>query len=62
MTYIFEGVKHTYRADFLLTETNELIDIKGVHFFKDHDPTQVMINPYDPSKNDMYEAKHQCMI
>ena len=21
-----------------------------------------MINPYDPSLNDLYEAKHQCMI
>ena len=54
--YEHNNSKHVYHPDFLV-ET-EIYEIKGPQFFKDGK----MINPYDPSLNDLYEAKHQCMI
>jgi len=41
---------------------DELIEIKGLQFFEDRDPTKRMVNPYDHSQDDIYEAKHQCML
>lgn len=38
---------------------NNLYEIKGEHFF---DTNGNMINPYDETQNDLYEAKHQCML
>lgn len=37
---------------------NTLVEIKSDHFFKDGK----MINPYDRSQDDIYEAKHHCML
>lgn len=54
--YEYNNSKHVYHPDFLV-ET-EIYEIKGPQFFKDGK----MINPYDPSLNDLYEAKHQCII
>ena len=56
-TYEYNGVQHKYYPDFRID--NELYELKGAHFF---DETGKMINPYDRSKDDLYEAKHQCMI
>jgi len=60
-TYEYDGITHTYRPDFLLLDENICIDIKGEHFFKDHDPTQEMINPFDRSQDALYQAKYECM-
>lgn len=49
-----------YYPDFSV-ETR-LYEIKGDHFFEDRNPLKKMINPYDKSQNDRYEAKHQCML
>lgn len=54
--YEYMGKEHFYFPDFLYN--NELVEIKGSHFF-DGDK---MINPYDNEMNDLYESKHQCMI
>ena len=60
--------KRTYEPDFLIGNT--LYEIKGLHFFLNYDKTQRMINPFgrkdDPEivkyRDDIMEAKHQCMI
>lgn len=52
--YIFEGVTHKYFPDFSID--NQLVEIKGDHFF---DTNGKMICPWDASKNDIYEIKHQ---
>lgn len=60
--------KRTYEPDFLIGNT--LYEIKGLHFFLNGDKTQRMINPFgrkdDPEivkyRDDIMEAKHQCMI
>lgn len=66
--YVFDGIKHKYHPDFLLLDDNEIIEIKGDHFFKD-DGT--MFCPFrNPSWDDnqydsvcrKFEEKHQCMI
>ena len=49
-----------YYPDFKVQ--NRFYEIKGDQFFEDKDPTKRMINPYDASQNDRYEAKHQCML
>ena len=41
---------------------NEIHEIKGLQFFENKNPKNRMINPYDRSQDDLYEAKHQCMI
>jgi hypothetical protein len=38
------------------------IEIKGLQFFENKDPAGRMINPYDRSMDEIYEAKHRCMI
>ena len=53
--YMFQGTKHYYHPDFLIN--GQLYEVKGDQFF-DGDK---MINPYD-KENDLFEAKHQCMI
>lgn len=55
-SYEFDGKTHKYYPDFRVRET--FIEIKGSHFFEG----EKMINPYDRSQDDLYEAKHQCMI
>lgn len=54
--YYYNGQKRIYNPDF---EVNgELYEIKGYHFFRDGK----MINPFDRSQDNLYEAKHQCML
>lgn len=36
-----------------------LVEVKGDQFFKEDGTMQ---NPYDHTQDDLYEAKHQCMI
>jgi hypothetical protein len=68
LTYEFDGKIKTYIPDFEVE--GELVEIKGLHFFEDKDPNKKMINPYkrndEPEKvkyrDDLMEAKHQCMI
>jgi len=55
-TYLFNNKEHTYTPDFIIGD--EYADVKGTHFIKDNR----MINPYDRSLDDQYEAKHQCII
>lgn len=52
--YNHNNKTHCYIPDFLYK--GEYVEIKGDHFFKDGK----MINPFDDSQNDLYEAKHQC--
>ena len=59
-TYMFEGKEHKYYPDFYIE--GEYYEYKGTQFFKNHDINERMINPYDRSKDDLYEAKHQCML
>ena len=46
-----------YYPDFRIK--NKYIELKGPHFFNENGK---MINPYDRSQDDLYEAKHQCML
>ena len=54
LAYTFNGIEHTYFPDFRLD--GKLIEIKGPQFFKDGK----MVNPYNHSQDDLFEAKHQC--
>jgi hypothetical protein len=56
LEYEYENVKHIYKPDFRLDD-GTLVEIKGTQFFKDGK----MINPWDHSKDGLFEAKHQCM-
>lgn len=58
-SYEYNGTKNYY-PDFLVEDN--YVELKGAHFFENHDITKRMINPYDRSQDDYYEAKHQCMI
>lgn len=55
LLYVFKGVNHYYYPDFEID--GQLYEIKGDQFFK-KDGT--MCNPYDHSRDDIAEAKHQC--
>ena len=61
-TYCCRDKEHRYYPDFLINETNEFHEIKGDQFFLDNDTSKRMINPFDRSQDDIYEAKHQCML
>lgn len=54
--YYLNGKKHAYFPDFRVD--GRLVEIKGEHFFKDGK----MINPFDRNQDDLYEAKHRCML
>ena len=59
--YTFNNKTYLYFRDFEI-EVNGityLIELKGSHFFN-FDGT--MCNPYDHSQDELYEAKHQCML
>lgn len=58
--YIVEEKEHYYFPDFCIN--GQLVEIKGLQFFEDKDPTKKMINPYDSSRNELAEAKHQCAL
>ena len=55
--YIINDITHKYCPDFIVD--NSYIEIKGEQFFKEDGTMQ---NPYDHSQDEIYEAKHQCMI
>ena len=58
--YVYNDKEHLYFPDFRIE--NEYIEIKGLQFFENKDDTKRMINPFDRSLDDKFEAKHQCMI
>ena len=55
--YVYDGKEHWYMPDFVVD--SQYVEIKGDHFFNE-DGT--MRNPWDSSLDDLYEAKHQCML
>jgi hypothetical protein len=55
--YVFDGKEHWYMPDFKVND--QFIEIKGDHFFK---ADGTMQNPWDHTLDNLYEAKHQCMI
>ena len=59
--YYYENKLHIYYPDFLINN-QELIEIKGLHFFENYNINNRMINPYNRDLDDLAEAKHQCMI
>lgn len=58
--YTYDGKTHYYQPDFEVN--NEYIELKGLQFFENYNPNGKMINPFDRSQDDLYEAKHQCML
>lgn len=60
--YEYDGKKHIYQPDFIIN--NKLYEIKGIHFFENHNPNGKMICPFNRNKytDGIAEAKHQCMI
>lgn len=67
--YFVENTIKFYFPDFKVN--NEFIEIKSLHFFVNKNPNGNMINPYKRNKytpeelkirDDIMEAKHQCMI
>ena len=58
--YFYQNKIHYYIPDFIVN--GEYQEIKGLHFFKNCDMNETMINPFDRTQDDKYEAKHQCMI
>lgn len=55
--YKFENTKHLYFPDFQID--NMLFEIKGNQFLTESGKWK---NPYDESKNELYEAKHKCAL
>ena len=58
--YSCNEIVHKYIPDFMVE--GQYVELKGLQFFEDKDPSKKMINPYDHNQDDVYEAKHQCMI
>lgn len=56
LTYWFNNKRHYYYPDFQIN--GALVELKGSHFFEDGK----MINPYDRTMDELFEAKHQCML
>lgn len=57
LKYDFNGKEHYYEPDFKVN--NELIEIKGPHFFNEKGE---FINPYNKNLNELYKVKYQCML
>ena len=55
--YEFEDKKHKYFPDFKYK--GKLIEIKGNQFVKENGEWQ---NPFDHTQDDLFEAKHQCVL
>ena len=55
--YVYDGKEHWYMPDFVVD--SQYVEIKGDHFFNEDGN---MRNPWDSSLDDLYEAKHQCML
>lgn len=67
--YEFNGKILHYRPDFKVE--NDIVEIKGLHFFRNKNPNDIMLCPYKKKtdsietiqeRNRLYESKHQCMI
>lgn len=58
--YSAGGQSFVYQPDF--RADGALVEIKGLQFFENRDPSGKMINPYDRSQDEVYEAKHRCML
>ena len=58
--YLVNRKIYRYQPDFKMGPI--YIEIKGLQFFENKNPAGRMINPYDRSMDEIYEAKHQCMI
>ena len=58
--YSYAGQSYSYFPDF--TVLGHYVEIKGPQFFKDNDPSKEMVDPYNPERNGIVEAKHQCML
>lgn len=56
LQYEYNGQTKTYFPDFYVN--GQYVEIKGPQFFENGK----MINPWDRTQDDLYEAKHQCMI
>ena len=54
--YEFKGVKHTYYPDFEID--GKIVEVKGPQFFKEGK----LVNPFDHSKNEIYNVKYQCAL
>lgn len=54
--YIFEGKTYSYFPDFVYE--GQLVEIKGDQFFENGK----MVNPFNSSQNEKYEAKHKCAL
>ena len=54
--YEYNGIIHSYYPDFIVD--GSITEIKGSQFFENGR----MINPYDRSQDDLYNAKYQCML
>lgn len=59
-SYEYNGELRNYFPDFIVE--GKVKEIKGLQFFENKDPNGKMINPYDRTLDDLYEAKHQCML
>lgn len=59
-SYTYNGRTHVYNPDFRVEL--RLVELKGRQFFKDKNPDNVMVNPYNHDEDGLYEAKHQCML
>lgn len=54
--YKFEGKTYSYFPDFMYE--GQLVEIKGDQFFENGR----MVNPFNSSQNEKYEAKHRCAL
>ena len=60
LKFYYNDEEFSYYPDFKINE--QYVEIKGLQFFENKNPTGKMINPYDRTEDDKYEAKHQCMV
>ena len=58
--YKYNDIDYSYFPDFKIE--NDFVEIKGLQFFENKDVNGKMINPFDRSLDDKFEAKHQCML
>lgn len=54
--YVFDNKIHKYIPDFKID--NKLVELKGSQFFEN----EKMINPFDRTQDDFYEAKYRCAL
>lgn len=58
--YIYDNKKYLYFPDFEIDD--KLYEIKGLQFFENKNCNNKMINPFDKTQDDKFEAKHQCAL